>query len=137
MAHTNAGNIQIGQIKSSDLSGGLNGDKIVTVAGAATSGYALLFDVNGDAVATATTGSGSVVRATSPTLVTPVLGTPTSGTLTNATGLPLTTGVTGTLPVANGGSGTASTLTGIVRGGSPMTAAELSGDATTSGSNAV
>lgn len=48
----------------------------------------------------------------------------------------LSTSTVGTLPVANGGTGTASTLTGIVRGGNPMTAAELSGDVTTSGSNA-
>ena len=35
-----------------------------------------------------TTGTGAFVLATSPTLVTPVLGTPASVTLTNATGLP-------------------------------------------------
>jgi hypothetical protein len=51
------------------------------------------------------TGTGANVFANTPSLITPILGTPTSGTLTSCTGLPLTTGVTGALAVANGGTG--------------------------------
>jgi len=60
----------------------------VTVAGT-------LAVLNGGTGVTTSTGTGNVVLSTSPTLVTPILGTPQSVTLTNATGLPISTGVSG------------------------------------------
>jgi len=47
------------------------------------------------ALGAAVSGSGSIALTNSPTFTTPTLGTPISVTLTNATGLPISTGVTG------------------------------------------
>ena len=90
----------------------------VTVTGTTTlsgltASTALALDASKNVVSVTNTGTGNNVLATSPTLVTPILGTPTSVTLTNATGLPLSTGVTGTLATTNGGTG----LTSFTSGG--------------------
>lgn len=77
-----------GTVTSVALSGGTTG---LTVSGSpiTTSGTITLAGTlavaNGGTGVTTSTGSGSVVLSTSPTLTTPVLGTPTSGTLSNCT----------------------------------------------------
>jgi hypothetical protein len=70
----------------------------------------------------ATTGSGDVVRASSPTLITPALGTPSAAILTNATGLPLTTGVTGVLAITKGGTGATTAAAALTNLGAEPTA---------------
>jgi len=90
--------LNIGSGKTLSVGGTL--DVTGTVSGAGFASYVTL------------TGTQTL---TNKTFTAPALGTPASGVMTNVTGLPLTTGVTGTLPVANGGTGvTTSTGTGAV-----------------------
>lgn len=86
--------LQVGDTWTTDGSFDTNGSlkQVIGNVNLATQVFGTLPVANGGTGVTTSTGTGNVVLSTSPTLVTPVLGTPTSGNLSNCT-------VDGTNPV--------------------------------------
>ena len=112
---------------SIDIASTYVGQSSITTLGTITTGTwtgTTIAVANGGTGATTSTGSGAVVLANTPTLITPVLGTPSSGNFSTGTFTWPTfnqntsgtaAGLSATLVVGSGGTGT-TTLTGLVKG---------------------
>jgi hypothetical protein len=121
--------LQVGDTWSTDGTTDINGALKTTVGSVNLANVTgTLGVINGGTGVTTSTGTGSVVLSTSPTLVTPALGTPSSGVVTNLTGT-ASININGTV-----GATTASTgaFTYISTSGSTSTTPVLSFNASNS-----